>query len=55
MAIGRALVADPRMIKKALNDKEPEIVECIDCWECFATMSDDNGQGMKCPQNPDLP
>lgn len=55
VAIGRALVADPELIGKATNGKDTEIIECLDCWECIATIFDDDGNGMKCPQNPVLP
>jgi len=55
VAVGRALIADPALINKTLNGKEDDIVECLDCFECGVTMGDDAGDGMKCPQNPDLP
>ncbi len=55
VAVCRALIADPEMITKTLNGKEEGIVECLDCFECGVTMGDDDGDGMKCPQNPSLP
>ena len=35
--------------------EEEDITECLDCFECGVTMGDDDGDGMRCPQNPDLP
>ncbi len=55
VAVGRAMVADPELVKKSFRGDEKEVMECLDCWTCFSTMSDDDGAGMKCPQNPDLP
>lgn len=55
VAMGRALVADPGLIRKTLRGKGDSIVECIDCYDCFFTMADDEGSGMKCSQNPNLP
>jgi len=55
VALGRALVADPELVNKSFNGEEEDIVECLDCWECISTMGDDNGDGMQCSQNPDLP
>ena len=55
VAIGRALVADPDMVNKSLAGNNDDIVDCVDCFGCFTTMSDDNGNGMECTQNPDLP
>jgi len=55
IAIGRALVADPDMVNKSLAGKHDDVVECVDCFGCFTTLGDDNGNGMECTQNPDLP
>jgi 2,4-dienoyl-CoA reductase-like NADH-dependent reductase (Old Yellow Enzyme family) len=55
VAIGRALVADPELIHKTLGGRSDSVVECIDCYECYFTMADDEGSGMKCSQNPNLP
>ena len=55
VALGRALVADPGLFTKTLNDQEAEIVECLNCWKCGRSIGDDDGNGMKCAQNPDLP
>jgi 2,4-dienoyl-CoA reductase-like NADH-dependent reductase (Old Yellow Enzyme family) len=55
VAIGRALVADPDMVNKSLAGNHGDMVECVDCFGCFMTMSDDNGNGMECTQNSDLP
>jgi 2,4-dienoyl-CoA reductase-like NADH-dependent reductase (Old Yellow Enzyme family) len=55
VAMGRAFIADPELISKTLNDKEGSIVDCINCRYCFQTIMDDDGNGMECTQNPDLP
>ena len=55
VAIGRALVADPEMINKFLNGKDDDVLECVECWECYYSMADDDRNGMECAQNPDLP
>jgi 2,4-dienoyl-CoA reductase-like NADH-dependent reductase (Old Yellow Enzyme family) len=55
VAIGRALVADPGLIHKTLVGRSDSVVECIGCYECYFTMADDEGSGMKCSQNPNLP
>ena len=34
IAMGRALIADPYLPKKAEEDREEDIVPCIGCWEC---------------------
>lgn len=55
VAIGRALVADPGMVHKFLKGQDDEVVECVECWGCLHSMGDDDGHGMECAQNPDLP
>jgi 2,4-dienoyl-CoA reductase-like NADH-dependent reductase (Old Yellow Enzyme family) len=55
VAMGRAFIADPELISKTLHDKESSIVECTDCRYCFQTIMDDDGNGMECSQNVDLP
>jgi 2,4-dienoyl-CoA reductase-like NADH-dependent reductase (Old Yellow Enzyme family) len=55
VAIGRALIADPDLVKKSFAGNKGDIVDCVDCFGCFTTMSDDNGNGMECTQNADLP
>ena len=55
VAMGRAFIADPELISKTLDGKESSIVECINCRYCFQTMMDDDGNGMECSQNVDLP
>ncbi len=55
VAVCRALIADPQMITKTLNGNEGDIAECIDCFECGVTIGEDDGDGMKCPQNLELP
>jgi 2,4-dienoyl-CoA reductase-like NADH-dependent reductase (Old Yellow Enzyme family) len=56
VAICRALIADPELISKTLEGREGEIVECIDCRNCFRTMwADESGDGMECSQNESLP
>jgi len=34
IAMGRALIADPYLPRKAEGDREEDIVPCIGCWEC---------------------
>ena len=55
VAVCRALIADTELVAKTLNGKEEDIVECLDCFDCGTTLGDDDGDGMRCPQNPDLP
>ena len=55
VAIGRAFIVDPRLITKTLQNQVDSIVECIDCRNCIHTIMDDDGNGMECSQNPDLP
>jgi 2,4-dienoyl-CoA reductase-like NADH-dependent reductase (Old Yellow Enzyme family) len=55
VAMGRAFITDPDLIQKTLQNKEDSIVECIDCRNCFQTIMNDDGNGMECVQNPDLP
>ena len=55
VAMGRAFIADPELIFKTLHGKESSIVECINCRHCFQTIMDDDGNGMECSQNSDLP
>ena len=51
----RALIADPELVTKTLNGKAEDIAECVDCFECGISIGEDDGDGMTCPQNPDLP
>jgi 2,4-dienoyl-CoA reductase-like NADH-dependent reductase (Old Yellow Enzyme family) len=55
VAMGRALIADPRLIIKTLKNQVDTIVECANCRNCYQTIMDDDGNGMECSQNPDLP
>ncbi|MFC1886915.1 tRNA-dihydrouridine synthase [Thermodesulfobacteriota bacterium] len=55
VAVGRAFIADPQLIFKTMHGKESSIVECINCRNCFQTIMDDDGNGMECSQNSDLP
>jgi 2,4-dienoyl-CoA reductase-like NADH-dependent reductase (Old Yellow Enzyme family)/thioredoxin reductase len=34
IAMGRELIADPHLPRKAAEDREKDIVPCIGCWEC---------------------
>jgi 2,4-dienoyl-CoA reductase-like NADH-dependent reductase (Old Yellow Enzyme family) len=55
VALCRALIADPELVTKTLNGKAEDITECVDCFECGISIGEDDGDGMTCPQNPDLP
>ncbi|MHC4216079.1 MAG: oxidoreductase [Planctomycetota bacterium] len=55
VAMGRALIADPRLITKTLQYQVDSIVDCDNCRNCLHTIMDDEGNGMECSQNPDLP
>jgi 2,4-dienoyl-CoA reductase-like NADH-dependent reductase (Old Yellow Enzyme family) len=55
VAMGRAFIADPELISKTLRGDEDAVVECVNCRYCFQTIMDDDGDGMECSQNPDLP
>jgi 2,4-dienoyl-CoA reductase-like NADH-dependent reductase (Old Yellow Enzyme family) len=35
VAIARALIADPEMVKKSLEGKADDVVECTGCFQCF--------------------
>lgn len=48
--IGRALLADPYIPKKALYDQADDITPCLRCYECFGeTMK---SEAVKCTVNP---
>ncbi|MFO7963186.1 MAG: NADH:flavin oxidoreductase [Desulfobacterales bacterium] len=55
VAMGRALVADPGLIRKSFSGNEDQIVDCVDCLECILSIGNDSGNGMTCCQNPNLP
>lgn len=48
--IGRALLADPYLAKKALEDKADDITPCLRCYECFGETS--KSETVKCTVNP---
>lgn len=48
--IGRALVADPYIPKKALEGKEDDISPCLRCYECFGATG--QLEMIKCTVNP---
>jgi 2,4-dienoyl-CoA reductase-like NADH-dependent reductase (Old Yellow Enzyme family) len=52
VAICRALIADPDLLKKYCEDRVVDVVECTHCGECLECIFDDDP--MLCPQNPDL-
>jgi 2,4-dienoyl-CoA reductase-like NADH-dependent reductase (Old Yellow Enzyme family)/thioredoxin reductase len=63
VAMGRALIADPYLPKKALEDRLQDIVPCIGCLECLETSFKDiiqaiinpggpNQAGVRCTVNP---
>lgn len=48
--IGRALVADPYLVKKALEGNESDISPCLRCYECFGATG--QLEMVKCTVNP---
>jgi len=50
--IGRALLADPYIPKKALVDNAANITPCIRCYECFGETS--KSETVKCTVNPTM-
>lgn len=48
--IGRALLADPYLPKKALADNAEDITPCLRCYECFGEIV--RNEGLKCAVNP---
>lgn len=50
IAIGRALVADPMLVKKIVEGRENEITPCLRCSDCMSSMI--AFRGMRCAVNP---
>lgn len=50
--IGRALLADPYLAEKALEDKADDITPCLRCYECFGETS--KSETVKCAVNPTM-
>lgn len=50
--IGRALLADPYLAQKALEDKAEDITPCLRCYECFGETS--KSETVKCTVNPTM-
>ncbi|OGW17265.1 MAG: hypothetical protein A3G93_09420 [Nitrospinae bacterium RIFCSPLOWO2_12_FULL_45_22] len=50
VAICRALIADPELITKTLENRVEEIRKCIECGECVATLMKDDMR-MRCSVN----
>lgn len=50
VAICRALIADPELITKTLENRMEEIKRCIECGECVATLMKDDMR-MRCSVN----
>ena len=50
--IGRALLADPYLAQKALEDKADDITPCLRCYECFGETS--KSETVKCTVNPTM-
>ena len=48
--IGRALLADPYLPKKALEGRADQITPCLRCYECFGETS--KSETVKCTVNP---
>ncbi len=52
VAIGRAQVADPKLVNKSLADQEDDVAKCIQCGKCLFFNIDD--PEMYCSVNPTL-
>ena len=50
--IGRALLADPYLAKKALEGRADDITPCLRCYECFGETS--KSETVKCTVNPTM-
>lgn len=50
--IGRALLADPYLPKKALEGREDDITPCLRCYECFGETG--KNETVKCSVNPTM-
>lgn len=50
--IGRALLADPYLPKKALEGRADDITPCLRCYECFGEIV--ISEGLKCSVNPTM-
>lgn len=50
--IGRALLADPYLVQKALEGKADDITPCLRCYECFGETS--KSETVKCTVNPTM-
>ena len=50
--IGRALLADPYLAKKALEGNADDITPCLRCYECFGETS--KSETVKCTVNPTM-
>lgn len=50
--IGRALLADPYLPNKALEDRADDITPCLRCYECFGETS--KSETVKCTVNPSM-
>lgn len=50
--IGRALLADPYLVKKALEGNAEDITPCLRCYECFGETS--KSETVKCTVNPTM-
>jgi len=51
VAMGRALIADPALITKTLDDRISAVIECTGCLQCY--MPGDK-PGLTCPENTNL-
>lgn len=50
--IGRALLADPYLVEKALEDQSEDITPCLRCYECFGETA--KSETVKCTVNPTM-
>lgn len=58
IGLGRALLCDPKFVRKTMTGRADEIRKCIGCCYCFDRLSycirGDSDTGLKCAINPEL-
>lgn len=54
ICMGRPLLADPELVKKAAEGRPEEVRKCIACQRCFESRFPAFGGALKCSVNPEL-